>query len=1438
MKKHTTSYLFILSCLFLLSLSIAYAATFSITVNDTVTRTPIQNFCAFSNTNATSTCFQTTQNITSLLDPDGAGANSRTREQNYYDGVEAARNEVAFNTTQTFTNGTVDHLWVPWMDSSTSCSLSNFKEYGSITNANTTHNVMVTDEFSEAGIVLAAGNRTQEDDFELWYNTATNPIILSCDGLPCWVVSRNNTQIRDESGNDTASDATHRVILAMFTASQNQEFGQANRTKYLNKGLEILARSLAKETVNSCQNTLAYGQVCYWQFGGIDAKASGISNSDGDPDEWTGYHGDAVMVYQAGCNLGSNLTYCRVAGNLTLAHLVAANYTGGTAATDFHVVPFNYLWRNSTGIMIATNGSGTNNYHWNPSNEQWDDSDAPRVWNLCANLRWRNITNGALDGPYQNLSDYCNAWSKVGVGADATCLQYKGLPITNASCITAPLTGYYQNGLGAMFHTYYNISTLDDKLDEAIGHYGWSTNTFDSTSCGNVLTYRGVRSWKSLAASIGKYDALFSTENATCQDLTVTYTAGGLSLTLYTQPNGTNVTNNYAYLNFSLQNNNASGTSSTVNATPPQWYYNTSLCTVNPGWTGGTYSAATCTQNFTGSGNMFTNNLTFETNSTWGLGAEYTVYLTVINPGGTNNKLHPTELCTTTSGDNRFNMEAQNATHWHVKADRGGFSSTTDVLFNATTTLNFTTNNTNNVSRACIGTSCTNWETFTRVAGAEDCFAFEFGSGVTGGTFRVLSMNVSQNTFNYSATMVTSLNKSMNVTILNVTSGVSTLSTQNDVANQSSVAYNWTGLSFGTQQWIVNVKTANEERNFTTFSYTYINGGLPLMCTTSGQLNYTTLSHGTYNVTVFNISGGTYFNQTRTNLLINSSINQQNLSLETYQALLNISIYRLFLNTSISTFNLTNGYSTNTTTTGTALIFASNGSNNLKADVQGNYSLNQTCTVTAPLQTQFCNITGIYDSILTLAANNGTTALANFSVGITNLTLGGLLGTAETTGYIATFNLLQGYSYGLNYSRQGYTATLSNVTVNTSAQTVNVSLATISIFVTFEEEQNRTILNGTNITATIIDAVGNENTFTTSTGTLSLVGIFLPGNYTIRYGAPGYSYRDYYFTLPEGSVNVTVYLLSSELYSPGVVEVKYFDGTPVPGAIVQLRRYYGIANVSETVQMGTTDNNGEVVFVAEVISSFYRWTVLLNGQVRFNTTVPELLALQDDGLWHKTFILGQNATETASAATGFSYVFSPEPGTYSMNASYNLSVTLTSQYWNTTVCTFTLINTSDNQTLSTTSSFCTNNTYTGTIAFTPGGEVRVLAVLNVSTDYFTNQYVALYQFTDLTNESFTLRDLADDLNDFNRSGFGGFSKFFLAMILIASTVFYAGRRTELINEPEQVIMLIFLMTCIFSYIGWMTMPITTPFPVFQQYGVAILLGLVTLVSFARKEGLL
>ena len=426
------------------------------------------------------------QNYT-LLDKTLIGSNSESYYTNY---VTLVDNLFApqFNVTQRFklANGKTI-LWTPWMDSSSSCTVSNFQDTD-INPANYTHNSMVSDEFSEVGILVSQSNN--ESRFLEW-NETFYQLNGSAGILPMWRVERLNNTI-NLTTNDSASDASLRFAMAYYYAAMNPLFTEATRNSSRLTADQIMSDHIKYETVKGCYSTnYGNGQVCYWLAGG---KENGITNRfNSDPFIYTGYFPDAITATLMAYNSTGNVTYLNASEDYIEQYLLATNWTN---STGFRVAPYNWKWDNTTTPLNITPG---NTYYFNKSHEQWDDSDAPRTLLLCDNLRlYYNYVSPTFSGAYKNLTDYCRSYINSNTATDGTtAIQY----YFNGTNATSIRSGFYENGLGAGMLTFWSYPAFGVKVNETLTHYSWSSKTYDSATCYGV--YRGVRPAKNLALGMG-----------------------------------------------------------------------------------------------------------------------------------------------------------------------------------------------------------------------------------------------------------------------------------------------------------------------------------------------------------------------------------------------------------------------------------------------------------------------------------------------------------------------------------------------------------------------------------------------------------------------------------------------------------------------------------------------------------------------------------------------------------------------------------------------------------------------------------------------------------------------------------------------------------------------------------------------------------------------
>lgn len=446
----------------------------------------------------------------SILNPSATGANSRTYAQNYDDGVGGAL-QAGINTTIQYTVGSVTYLTVPEFQSSTACLLNGTgltTTYLGVNAVNATLYEVRSDAFSEAGIVLALSNRSNE--FHAWVNFLEIMDLCGYGQLPCWVVARNNSIGGNQVGlaggqNDTAIDGSARAALALYLAANNSDFTAANRTHYQLLAINLTRDIYLYETISiPSKATRANVNVSRLPMGGGDCAAAGLGCST---DMWVGYLGDIIQVFQRAYYVTRNSTYDSFARNVTAA-TISVSLQNDTDGDGFGVAPFNFNWDNSSTLLGHSAGGGVNTYHYDKANPQWDDSDAVRFQNFPDVVRIQNLTNGTIDGPYINASNYTRAWIRTGAyNRTSSSVQY----YYNGTCATNCLvSGLYENGLGVGVTTYHNTSMVSGKVNETLSHMSWSTYRYDSTSCGTALSFRGSKAWKSLGIAIGLDEAFLS----------------------------------------------------------------------------------------------------------------------------------------------------------------------------------------------------------------------------------------------------------------------------------------------------------------------------------------------------------------------------------------------------------------------------------------------------------------------------------------------------------------------------------------------------------------------------------------------------------------------------------------------------------------------------------------------------------------------------------------------------------------------------------------------------------------------------------------------------------------------------------------------------------------------------------------------------------------
>lgn len=236
------------------------------------------------------------------------------------------------------------------------------------------------------------------------------------------------------------------------------------------------------------------------------------------------------------------------------------------------------------------------------------------------------------------------------------------------------------------------------------------------------------------------------------------------------------------------------------------------------------------------------------------------------------------------------------------------------------------------------------------------------------------------------------------------------------------------------------------------------------------------------------------------------------------------------------------------------------------------------CTVADP--DQGANITYSWkwfeNGILFSNTTNGTSSSPGLNLNLENISSGNLSAGEEWV-----------------FSCQGVDET------GRSSGYVNSSTATITLTnylnVSFRNETTDLPLTGVNVTLNII---GDTNfTFLNDTSVIFVNQTVIPGNYTLKYSAEGYSSRDYFITLTQNSQNVTLYLLIDDFKSVLPVTITDSQGTFVNDAVLHWKRFFSNTSLYLVVEMSETTENGHTNLFFEKYDAWYELSILHKGVI-------------------------------------------------------------------------------------------------------------------------------------------------------------------------------------------------------------------------------------------------
>jgi hypothetical protein len=460
-----------------------------------------------------------------LTDEDGASVQYEDLVAGWFTTPGAPLNIV------TCPDGAFQCLWVPKFITSQSCATTDL-DLGTcgLASSDGRKSCQVTDQFSQVGMGLAlATDHASADHFGMWFNTLdvirgpndpADP--KSSHRLPAWVESidftATPTKITPTSADD-ASDATARIIIALYTAANtgNPFVTDAARQNYRQAADELAAAfvtfDFARRPISVRGRTATYWLASGWH------TVSGNPNvicSDTVPCQdfaYAGYFGDAAIALLAAYVSTARALYLNVATDAIETYLYAAKWQAG----HFAVPPVVFAWYSPDG-----NGPPAvrcrRNCGANPGDWTWDEADAPRAVSLCKAAYFQRLAGVTMDAA---LTSYCNDW--VATGA----LSYKVTPVTYTKVFTSTgvptessgvIDSYLNNGLGAYLNFFCGTDDLGNRLAAIIRNkYHLSTHRFNSESCFGV--YDQTFTLVSIGSAIGRDSGAYTPQTSTPRQL-------------------------------------------------------------------------------------------------------------------------------------------------------------------------------------------------------------------------------------------------------------------------------------------------------------------------------------------------------------------------------------------------------------------------------------------------------------------------------------------------------------------------------------------------------------------------------------------------------------------------------------------------------------------------------------------------------------------------------------------------------------------------------------------------------------------------------------------------------------------------------------------------------------------------------------------------------
>ena len=477
-------------------------------------------------------------------------------------------------------------------------------------------------------------------------------------------------------------------------------------------------------------------------------------------------------------------------------------------------------------------------------------------------------------------------------------------------------------------------------------------------------------------------------------------------------------------------------------------------------------------------------------------------------------------------------------------------------------------------------------------------------------------------------------------------SGTSDTFSQNfSIRDNPGIQYNvtgWVNDSFGnykqnetlftiTRDMIVNVRNVHGNSTINNFSVKIFNSTFAEnKSTINGSVDFNDIHTGLYSFNLTSDESGGYFNKT----YINQNATN-NLVGDLYQTIVYVTAVRRGTNISLSDFNASTPLAVNQSNSTGEMVLLLNATShrisgfasNFSFDIIQNFSFSNVSENRIELEFYDMNISiSIYSAINNTFLKNFTISLkGNNSPFSENL-------TADNQGNV-TFSLTNN-SYNITIDAPSHALLTTSFFESGASIFPNLTFSLIGLnslnFSIYDEFLNKLIVFNTSIYV-----IGNTFAINQSTQTGNLYFQDLPAQeYRIRYQSDGFTERDHYVNVQNGSNNtIQLYLLGAGNSTDTTFTVQDENVKNLENATVKMLRYFSETNSYKIVAMSRTDSNGQSRIDVEQFNAFY-YFIVSSGGVDILTTNPSRVIQTEITL---TGLVGEDILKSRQNLHGISH---------------------------------------------------------------------------------------------------------------------------------------------------------------------------------------------------------